>query len=249
MSGDYSVDAQGVPFPESFFRDGQQLVHEMHSEHAKCILHCSVDAFERSDDHENPLYYQALCSVGLVYRKQRQRGTSLEYYNKALVFCKRQHDVSLEVRILNAIGLVFAQGGDFKTALQYYLQAIELAESVSVFKVIFVASVVANIGIAYFNQNLYDMAKSYFLRALNQYKISQRQLSPHDLRHMLNVAERCEQIGEFETALLYYQLALAEYDKKCSDTHPDRLLSLQNLISLYHKLGDYENGITTVSNC
>ena len=243
MSCDYSVDTQGVPLPEAFFRDGRQLVHEMHYEHAKCILHRSVDAFERIDDHENPSYYQALCSVGLVYRKQRQRGTSLEYYNKALVFCKRQHDISLEVPILNAIGLVFAQGGDFKTALQYYLHAIELAESVSAFKVIFVPSVLANIGIVYFDQGLCDLAKSYFLRALDQYKISQRQLTPHDLRHVVNVAERCEQIGEFETALLYYQLALAEYDKKYSDTHPDRLLTLQNLVLLYHRLGDYENGI------
>jgi integrase len=77
-----------------------------------------------------------------------------------------------------------------------------------------VVSVIVNIGIAHCNPNLYHIAKPYFLRALVQYKVSRKRLSPHGLRHTLNVAERCEKIGEFEIALKYYQLTLAEYEKK-----------------------------------
>jgi hypothetical protein len=56
------------------------------------------------------------------------------------------------------------------------------------------------------------------------------------MRHTLNDAERCEKIGEFEIALQYYQLTLAEYEKKVRHVS-DRLSTLQNLVSLCHRLG------------
>ena len=57
---------------------------------------------------------------------------------------------------------------------------------------------------------------------------------------MGNLALVFNDIGEYEKAEKLYNDVLFAYEKTVGVSHPDTLLTVNNLGSLYHKLGDYD---------
>jgi len=125
----------------------------------------------------------------------------------------------------------------------YTLVEYQKLEAHSAFDMAVMTCALFDIGFTYYRSDREHMAIGYLRRALECWKLAVGRLSRATLRRIINAGELCEYLQDYETALAFYQLALTVYEWKVGESHPDKLLTLHDLSTLYRNLGQNDNTI------
>ncbi|MCC4212667.1 tetratricopeptide repeat protein [Leeuwenhoekiella parthenopeia] len=175
-------------------------------------------------------------SLGVLYRDISKYNLALNHHDKALEIARELDDVELEVSALNMTGVVYRRIDAVRSALDKHNAALELAEreenpSKTLLKGIAIS--LNSIGNIYLLLRDYDMAESYFKRAI----IREEELGS-DLGLAINFANlgiAYEEREQFDEALVNYRKSLAYNNKINSDL--GRVICNNSIAQVYLKQG------------
>jgi tetratricopeptide (TPR) repeat protein len=153
------------------------------------------------------------------------------------------HDRLLFARAL--MGYIHLVTGDYETALKH------LNEALDGYRMYFWDNITMDASIAelletlagiYVRQGRHDQVPELLRQVLQRYENSMHSCTPRRLRRMLTSGDMCVSVGDNQTAVGFYELALVGWDSTQDwniKTHTDRLWTLHNLGTLYRKQGEY----------
>jgi tetratricopeptide (TPR) repeat protein len=162
--------------------------------------------------------------LGIVAEEQRQFGTAIDYYQKALEIFEEAGDWHSAASDYHQLGIVAQEQRQFDTAIEYYQKALKIRESAG--DLHRAANQYHQLGIVAQEQRQFDTAIEYYQKAL---KIREDAGDWHNAAsdyHNLGVV--AQEQRQFDTAIKYYQKAL-KIREDAGDWH--------RAANQYHQLG------------
>jgi LytS/YehU family sensor histidine kinase len=161
---------------------------------------------------------------------------SARYFEKALDLAKKTGNISLQAKMHNNVGIIEDTKGEYTHALEHYKDALKYYELNNDKDGI--EKVYNNIGIVYEELKMFDKALGYFKNSL-QLKVNKKK------KNYLSIAGTYNNIAiiyenyllESDSALNYYRLALANYNK--ADYFDGRGKVCSNIGLLYFRQKKY----------
>jgi len=246
-------DANGTPLYEAFFSMGVNLSGIMSYEDAREYFHralANIESLERTcRGHRNILLFKHLNLVNLsaLYIQKSNFEKAREFTQLVLDgFKVTLRETNLKFFATAQMGSIFLSIGDYEKAQNH------LNEALHGYRMCFwddinedeaIAMILEELAVIYIVQGQDRRALELFRQVQWRYERSMSSCSPRLLRRILGTGETCETLGDSETALVFYKLALYGWNSLQDwglETHPDRLWTLHNLGTFYRKQGDYE---------
>jgi AraC-like DNA-binding protein len=177
---------------------------------------------------------QQLLDTADFYFDQNYQDTALFYYGFLTNMSVKNADLELQkiiVKALNRSAIIHYEMSDYRTAYDLFIKALSLSEKINY--VLYQPRIFTNIGNIFFRFNKFDMAKSYYLNALDFCEDGVTMVSI--LNNLGSVELRS---GNLDSVLYFLHRAL-----HISKQHDNVALSnvLGNLASYYHKVKQYDS--------
>ncbi len=179
--------------------------------------------------------------------------TALEKFQQALAIFRQYGAKGGEANSLEGIGVVYLRQGEHQRALQYLQQALALRQTLGDKET--TGHTLAYLGDVHIAMKQPVKALEVYLKALVIYREVESQLGTHSLASLLqNIAGSYFQLGQYQTALDYYQQLLPTYDRGLL-----RAQVLNNIGVVHINMGNYAQALqayhtalditVTVGNC
>jgi class 3 adenylate cyclase len=177
--------------------------------------------------------------IGMGYYFQGDYWDTVNQWQQALTAYEAINDKVGVSNILNNIGAVYNNQGDDTKALEYYLRSLKPAEEIG--DTLRIVTALVNIGTIYLKKSsTMDKALEYYLAAL---PMSERIKNYNAIgTASVNTGEIYYAWEEYDTALYYYEKAIAAYKKTNSGNFP---FAITCVGKVYMKYGDFEKAIET----
>ncbi len=163
--------------------------------------------------------------------------TALEKFQKALEIFRQYGARGGEANSLEGIGVVYLRQGEHQRALQYLQQTLALRQALGDKEAM--GYTLAYLGDLHISMKQPVKALEIYLKALAIYQEVDKQLGTHALPSLLqNIAGSYFQIGQYQTALSYYQQLLRIYDRGLLHAQV-----LNNIGVVYINMGSYAQAL------
>ena len=177
------------------------------------------------------LSLQQFLDTGDYYFDRQSMDTALIYYNM-LITHSRTNNIEQQKKIVeayNSSAVIYFSLCDYRSAYDFLIKALLMSEKSNYLS--YMPKIYTNLGNIYYKYKKYDIAKSYYLKALN---LSLDTTSTVAILNNLGSVEL--ESGKLDSALHYLNEAL-----KISKQYHDVILSniLNNFASLYRKEKNY----------
>ncbi len=170
-------------------------------------------------------------------------GNSMEYYYKGLHIADSLNLKTIQSRFYNNIAIIYNKTGNDRKAINYYFRAAAIFKEIG--KEDYYANILLNIGEIYSSLDSIDSALFY----LNKSKEINERLNNHYglLNYYANVGEIDFEAGEYEKALINFQLQIEEINKLDDSFFGSRSYLKTGVLihfgNTYSKLGEFEKAI------
>lgn len=164
----------------------------------------AVAYFQKKKDKvaEGRIYH----TMANIYKDRLSYDTAISYLNKAFVVFNSINYEKGIAKCYNTQGIIAAQRADYKMAANYFMRALRTFEKLN--DINGVIQGYANMGSVYGYLNNQQKAIYYFEKAQN---LSQKELGVSYYKIFGNMASAYFELGQFKSALKYYEMCIAEY--------------------------------------
>jgi tetratricopeptide (TPR) repeat protein len=178
-----------------------------------------------------------LDNLGIAYSSLGEYQKAIEYYEKALIVCRKIIDTKGESMCLGNLGIAYSSLGKYHEAIECYKQALLISKNIG--NSDDNGKHLGNLGIVYRNLGKYHKAIEYHEQSLVSYKeIGDIQGEGNALGSLGNAYR---DLGKNYKAMGYYEQALLIFKKIGFRQGEDTCLG--NLGIAYSSLGEYQKAI------
>jgi len=181
-----------------------------------------------------PLSSQQLLDTANYYISKHSTDTALLCYSLLINSTPKTADFEEQKKVVEALnrsGIIYCKMYDYRSAYDYFIRALLLCEKLDYEA--FQARILLNIGNIYYHFGKYDIAKSYYSRAL--YSCS----DSIGIVLVLSNLGALEWINERNDSAFYYLSKSLEISKRQNNTNLYNILN--NFASLYENIKSYDS--------
>jgi len=187
----------------------------------------------------------ALGELGRIYRNISNYGKAIQLHKEALAVATTANNVEFQISSLNYLGVAYRRTSSIRTAMDFNQQALELAEAIenpseSIKRSINIS--LNSIGNLYLALKQYDLAISYFERALNL-EVELNNVLGVAINHQ-NIGKCQEELGQLDQALESYSLSLSH--NKDIDNDMGRVICKNSIAQVYIKKERYNDALQLI---
>ncbi len=179
-------------------------------------------------------------NLGVIYDRQGDAATALEYYNKVIALGHSDQSIAATY---NNIGLIYHNLSDYTNALQYFTKALEIDKKTVGERHPSTGSVYNNMGMVHQTLGDYSRAMECYTTALDIFEQAFGKESTKVSAAYSNIGQVYNQLGQTARAL-EYDLKAIDIDKRLlGDHHPMMVSNYINVGACYSKLGEYPKAL------
>ncbi len=192
----------------------------------------AISFFQKNDDKISVgrVYH----TMANIYKDRLSYDTSKYYLDKAfVVFNAINYDKGI-AKCYNTNGIIAAQKADYKLAANYFMRSLKISENLN--DINGVIQGYANMGSVYGYLHNPQKAIYYFQKAQD---INQKEFGVSYFKIFGNIASAYFDLGDFKSALKYYEICIEEYSKN--------EVEVDDYISFLTEAGDCERELNNIS--
>lgn len=202
------LNLKEIEFQMNRYKDDKDLVHL--AQYAQLLLDESLK--------QNNKYYQVIANYHIAsgHYQKGEFNEALKIVLNTLQLCKFIDHPFYEMVLNNLAGVLYGSFSDEITSIEYTLKAYYIALNHPELDYIYIIE--NNLGVLFFNLNIYEIAYDYFLKSIERRNINDYEnMRERDGFNIINIVGCCmkmKHIKEYKKWIPYLDYYLEKYDNQ-----------------------------------
>jgi CHAT domain-containing protein/tetratricopeptide (TPR) repeat protein len=214
------------------------------AQYRNAILNCkrAMNIFQNSKPIPVAKIVSTYRTLAYYFRKNGNYKESEFFQLKSIKLAQQKLPGTHEelIKALNGYGVLLLINGEYHRSIEYLEKALTLCTQSNCSDL---AVQLNNLGIAHENLGQFDLARLYYIKALNYNKTEFGKWSLPASDNYINLGTLAYKIGKLDKAIAYFDTSLLIYDRVLPFQHQDYAALYNNYGAVYNKKGDYRKSI------